>query len=747
MLLKLFKNKFFLTFLLIFIFNLLFFYSLIIPKTKSFITPEIGGGDSFLVSLPYQYELCKNIKQFKLPFWSSNLSFGYPLLAEGEIGAFNPINIFSCLISDYKIALNWQIVLHNLIGQIGIIILGGLLGLSIYSSIFFALIFSFSPFVLMNYMHFPFIRSIMFLPYIFIGLIQFYRHQRFKFFLLASIAVGLQFIASHYQISFISIIFAGVYLVSLLCFSNFQKTKKIKILIGFITAVIVGLCLVGFQLLPAAEFYINSSRSTDTYAVKSDQGLSIKNLMTIVNPYFFGNPRTGTYPFAQTTHPWEGTFFVYYSGLVFLLIFIFIYRKIKNQYTNAFLISFLIIFLFALGQNSPLYLVHYLPPFSSLRFPSRFVFILIFVICYLVSLGFNYFIYTLKSKSVNKKRLIFLIILIILFIESKYFFESFHVLEFSEKLFIPNKLINYLEKQTANRYFFPVFNLFSISKMYVNQGYLKNSDIYYQISNHSLSPNINLIYNLPSFNNKTGPQLKRFSNMEGLILADDKEKNDQSFPGLSQHASGVLYSSGIKYIISFYELKESNLQLEKSITQSKIGNIYLYSIKDQVSRIQFFKDSKSIESYSDYQSAMEDKLIYKNSVLLERNNNLHLVNKNIKLDSSYKIIADTDTHLSIKTTTNRPTILYLADTYYPGWEALINKKPTEILRANLFFRAVQLPAGDNLVEFIYRPKSFYFGVILSIITSTFLIIWFLIGKNIKTFLKVRLRFFSASRSR
>ena len=70
----------------------------------------------------------------------------------------------------------------------------------------------------------------------------------------------------------------------------------------------------------------------------------------------------------------------------------------------------------------------------------------------------------------------------------------------------------------------------------------------------------------------------------------------------------------------------------------------------------------------------------------------------------------------VQASLNEPGVLVLADSYYPGWKAYVNGEEKAIRRANLFFRAVLLPAGNHRVEFRYEPRSFAIGLTISIAT-------------------------------
>ncbi len=63
-----------------------------------------------------------------------------------------------------------------------------------------------------------------------------------------------------------------------------------------------------------------------------------------------------------------------------------------------------------------------------------------------------------------------------------------------------------------------------------------------------------------------------------------------------------------------------------------------------------------------------------------------------------------------------PRLLFLSETYYPGWKVWVDGKREKIYRANHAFRAVALGPGRHTVVFSYQPFSFYLGLLISSLT-------------------------------
>lgn len=88
--------------------------------------------------------------------------------------------------------------------------------------------------------------------------------------------------------------------------------------------------------------------------------------------------------------------------------------------------------------------------------------------------------------------------------------------------------------------------------------------------------------------------------------------------------------------------------------------------------------------------------------------------------NAISIVSDEPGEVRIAARLAAPGWLVLADMWYPGWLARLDGKQVPLLRANYLFRAVRVEAGEHQIVFLYRPASFWVGLILSLTTVLFL---------------------------
>lgn len=69
----------------------------------------------------------------------------------------------------------------------------------------------------------------------------------------------------------------------------------------------------------------------------------------------------------------------------------------------------------------------------------------------------------------------------------------------------------------------------------------------------------------------------------------------------------------------------------------------------------------------------------------------------------------TNAAIQIACESDKEGLLYLADTWHPGWTATINGEPVEIFPVDGLFRGVRVPKGSNVVKMVYQPRSIATG--------------------------------------
>jgi hypothetical protein len=93
-------------------------------------------------------------------------------------------------------------------------------------------------------------------------------------------------------------------------------------------------------------------------------------------------------------------------------------------------------------------------------------------------------------------------------------------------------------------------------------------------------------------------------------------------------------------------------------------------------------------------------------------------------EGNVKIISYSPGKIVLKTSSPGEELLVLTETCYPGWQVSVDGKRWQVKRVNYLFHGVFLPPGDHDVTFRYRPKSLYYGAIISLISLGFILIAF-----------------------
>jgi len=82
-----------------------------------------------------------------------------------------------------------------------------------------------------------------------------------------------------------------------------------------------------------------------------------------------------------------------------------------------------------------------------------------------------------------------------------------------------------------------------------------------------------------------------------------------------------------------------------------------------------------------------------------------------------RVVSYLPDRVEVEVAARRAAVVVLLDSFDPGWRAWVDGRPVRILRVNVAFRAVPVPAGAHRVEMRYRPRALFLGIALSALTT------------------------------
>lgn len=72
--------------------------------------------------------------------------------------------------------------------------------------------------------------------------------------------------------------------------------------------------------------------------------------------------------------------------------------------------------------------------------------------------------------------------------------------------------------------------------------------------------------------------------------------------------------------------------------------------------------------------------------------------------------------------TPAPTMVVIAQSFYPNWRVLVDGQPVRLWRANYAYQALEVPAGQHEVTLVYRDRAFYVGAVFSALSLGFCLV-------------------------
>jgi hypothetical protein len=384
--------------------------------------------------------------------------------------------------------------------------------------------------------------------------------------------------------------------------------------------------------------------------------------------------------------------------------------------TNAvFLLSFCLAFLGGFGLEA----------FQRLNLKGRVIFLGVFVslfslllflvffshqgisarnLVYTGGIFFLFLILFFLYQLVKSKKIIIFSFIVLSIFDMFYFFQKFNPFVPSELVFPNTPILSFLQRETNTERFWG-YQAAGIDANFATQYRIFSPEGY-----DPLYPNL---YGQFLQGTKDGRLGRNFS----LSTRSDARISQDGDLASNPYRLKVLDLLGVGYILDRVENKISKESLDVNrfeIVYNSLG-WKIYKNKKALPRAYLFDDYKVAKSASEFEKIFFDKdFDPAKTVILpeELPGDIFLSKK----DGTIKILSYEPNTVRIEAKTENPTILFLSDTYFPGWHALVNGKETKIYRADYAFRAILLPKGRSHIVFQFIPQSFKKGAKISIIS-------------------------------
>jgi hypothetical protein len=333
---------------------------------------------------PFSVELARALNTGHLPLWTSGILGGFPLLAEGEVGALYPVNLFLFRLLPAHFALAYGVLLHLAWAGCGMYIYVRSMVRRPAGALIAGFVFSFSSFVFGHLSHSAVIATCAWLPWLLFFQNKFQRSllrrsPSGKWLALTALAFGNQFLTGSAQLAFlnsIAFVLAGIggewlWNDQPLSGAGLPRRSKVQVLSTILLTTglpaLLGAGIAASQLLPTAELLSYSVRSETSQGFFASYSLPLGSLAQFFWPFLDGEPAEAT-----------GEFWTYFGLVPILLALVSPFLR-RDRRTIAFFVFGLAALSLALGESNPAYaLLYRLPLFGMFRVPARYLHLVIF---------------------------------------------------------------------------------------------------------------------------------------------------------------------------------------------------------------------------------------------------------------------------------------------------------------------------------------------------------------------------------
>lgn len=739
--------------------------------------PLLADVPSFIY--PLKNYVADLLRQGKLPLWNSLQFGGYPLLANFQSGVLNPTNLLYLFLSKPH-AWAWQTMLQPLLIAIFTYLFLRNLQLTKIASLFGGVIFAFSGFSLIWLEYNAHGYVIAFIPLLLLLIDKWLEEKRLTWGLLFSLALSLQIFMGYPQVTIYTLVLALFFFWFRLNFNLFSRDSvKNHLLLG--SLVLLGLFLSAVQLVPGWELLSLSQRVEESVSGGFEVAfLPWQQLTTLVAPDFFGNP--ATYNFWGPGNYTNGAGYSGIIGLILALVAVFRSKRRKLIYFFGGLL--VVSLVLALPTPIAKFISEFGFLGLGAAATTRVLCLTNFSIAILAALSIETLLSERKKIKELKIPLFFILIIlglmVAVFLSRQIMLfsltepigelgqESINVWITNLRVSLRNLIlpfflsinllillwlarIRFLKRLIVwGIFLLLVFELFRFGWKFTPFSepriifpttpvleFLQEQKKPVRINTGDAIPiSMWMPYGLESASGYDAVYPKRWAQLINIINGGRVSRMMGRYGAIEKYDSRLFDLTNTCFILTVKQIKKNGryvpdktgepgrlFQLTKLNKVFEEGTVEVLENNQCLPRA-FIVHNYQIESDPEKMITLlkSPELDLREKIILEEEPQFKMEKQLEAPEEKEKLVwleYEPD-RIVLQLETETPGLLFLADSFYPGWKAFIDDKETPIYRANFAFRAVFVPEGDHLVRFIYDPQSFKIGTAVSFVALVIL---------------------------
>ncbi len=663
---------------------------------------DIWISDLLHSQLPYRAFLGESLRAGHFPLWMPDIFSGVPFLAQIEAGGLYPPHLLIFALLPPFSALNVALGLDMLLMALGAAALARRLGASHTASALAAVVYAWCGFSISHFRHINMHAAAALLPWMVLALEGVIAGQRRAGIALAGL-IGLQLLAGHPQITWISLLLLG----ARTAISLPGAPDRLRIAASALAAVVLGAGLSAVQLLPVARFTSQSLATVDpTWEYAAAYPYRWQDLLTWVYPPAVGAMETFDY-IGGNTIPWGN---YGYCGLAVLLL---APLALRERGMRFWAVTALLSAVLVMGPLTPLYrlLWEVVPGMKLFRFPTRFLMTASLALCVLGAVG-------LTRLTVRRRRLA--VVVVALSLVDLTWHQSPRIPIDDVAPWAASSPIARLQPGTQRVYTMGEFELWE-DAFFASEGFNKGFSTYrgfWQIPMGS-SGVLSGIRSPSGYARMVHYRCAAFWQGYNWSILPEQYATTRPTPESPEvpaafHAQ--LSRAGVRYLLIRFPVTGAGLLLRGDAPLYQYENTAALPRAYVAGRWHVVEDMGAAAEWM-YREGLDHPAI----PAIE---GLEAAPAEAAESLTPVTVTEHSTdHLSLDVSGAPAGLLVLTDTWDPGWSVTIDGAPATLLIANGYQRAVRLPPGARRVTMTYWPDGLSAGLAISLGCGLLLLVW------------------------